>query len=58
MIRIHLAECEPEQEHPEWTLTTFGEATDHGNLEANMCSDTEYMATELYPHEEVWVEQC
>jgi len=50
---IHLDECEPEQ-HPEWISTTFSEAT----VVANMCPDTEYMANELYPDEEVWVETC
>lgn len=52
-LQMHLAECEPEQ-HPDWTKTTHREATAGG---AQLCGKTAYMAEELYPDEEVWVQQ-
>jgi hypothetical protein len=50
---MHLAECEPES-HADWRKTTHREATAAG---AALCGKTAYMAKELYPDEEVWVQQ-
>lgn len=55
-MKLHLAECEPEK-HPEWSVSTFAEATGYGMIAAPMCKDTEYMAEELYPDETVWIEE-
>jgi hypothetical protein len=49
---VHLEECEPEQ-HEGWRKVQYREALE---LDAAMCAETQYMANELYPNEEVWVE--
>jgi len=50
---MHLRECEPER-HPEWAASTHFEGVNHRGAE--MCPDTRYMAEEMYPDEEVWIE--
>jgi hypothetical protein len=49
---IHLEECEPEGKG--WTQVSFHGLLDEG---AEMCSKVEYMKEELYPFEQVWVEE-
>ena len=56
MKRIHLRECEPDGKG--WRETTFGEATGYGQESSDvMCPEVAYMWNELYPDEEVWVEE-
>lgn len=52
-VLMHLAECEP-WKHPSWPKTTHGSASAAG---AVMCDQTQYMADEMFPDEEVWTEQ-
>jgi hypothetical protein len=50
---IHLDECEPEGKG--WTRMEFRHALDR---DGEMCPQTEYMRNELYPEEEVWIEEA
>jgi hypothetical protein len=50
---IHLAECEPEGKG--WQRTTLRGVSDR---ETELCPGTQYMTGELYPDEEVWLEEA
>lgn len=50
---IHLDECEHEGKG--WQRTTIREVSDR---ETELCAGTQYMADELLPDEEVWIEQA
>lgn len=49
---MHLAECEPAGKG--WERITLREVSDR---ETELCDGTKYMENELYPDEEVWIEQ-